>query len=127
MPRDIDAGVADLDDVYLYTIDDLDRVILEGQGNREAAAVEADRLLDEEIARYANIERSKKVAPVIAQLRDTDRAVVQRGQRTGAAPAGTGRIGRRRGVFCHRGIDEKDAAQAERCAAQSRRSLRTRN
>lgn len=70
VPRDIDPAVADLADVYLYTIDDLDRVILEGQGNRAAAAVEADRLLDEEIARYANIERSKKVAPVIAQLRD---------------------------------------------------------
>ena len=70
VPRDIEASVADLDDVYLYTIDDLDRVILEGQGNREAAAIEADRLLDEEIARYANIERSKKVAPVISHLRE---------------------------------------------------------
>ncbi|MBT8087283.1 MAG: glutamyl-tRNA reductase, partial [Gammaproteobacteria bacterium] len=49
VPRDIDAAVGDLDDVYLYTIDDLDKIILEGQGNREAAAVEANRLLDEEI------------------------------------------------------------------------------
>ncbi|MBT8101428.1 MAG: glutamyl-tRNA reductase [Gammaproteobacteria bacterium] len=70
VPRDIEVGVADLDDVYLYTIDDLDRVIQEGQGNREAAAVEANRLLDEEIARYANIERSKQVVPVIAALRE---------------------------------------------------------
>jgi glutamyl-tRNA reductase len=71
VPRDIEASVADLDDVYLYTIDDLDRVILEGQGNREAAAVEANRLLDEEIARYASIERSKQVVPVIAALRES--------------------------------------------------------
>ena len=70
VPRDIEAGVADLNDIYLYTIDDLDRVILEGQGNREAAAVEANRLLDEEIQRYANIERSKEVVPVIAALRE---------------------------------------------------------
>ncbi len=70
VPRDIEASVADLDDVYLYTIDDLDQVILEGQGNREAAAIEADRLLDEEIARYASIERSKQVVPVIAHLRE---------------------------------------------------------
>ncbi len=70
VPRDIEASVADLSDVYLYTIDDLDRVILEGQGNREAAAVEANRLLDEEIARYAGIERSKEVVPVIAALRE---------------------------------------------------------
>ena len=70
VPRDIEASVADLDDVYLYSVDDLDRVILEGQGNREAAAVEANRLLDEEILRYVSIERSKQVVPVIAALRE---------------------------------------------------------
>ena len=70
VPRDIEAGVADLEDVYLYTVDDLDRVIQEGQGNREAAAIEADRLLDDEIHRYQNIERSKQVVPVIAALRE---------------------------------------------------------
>ena len=52
------------------TIDDLDKVILEGQGNREAAAVDANRILDDEIRRYLTIERSKQVAPVIAELRD---------------------------------------------------------
>jgi len=75
VPRDIEMGVGDLDDVYLYTIDDLDRVIQEGQDNREAAAVEAHRLLDEEIRRYASIERSKQVAPIIATLRDNTEAV----------------------------------------------------
>ncbi|MGI9236745.1 MAG: glutamyl-tRNA reductase, partial [Woeseiaceae bacterium] len=71
VPRDIEASASDLDDLYLYTIDDLDRVILEGQGNRAAAAVEANRLLDEEITRYASIERSKQVVPVIAALRES--------------------------------------------------------
>jgi len=75
VPRDIEAGVANLDDVYLYTIDDLDKVIQEGQGNREAAAVLADRLLDEEIARYTSIERSKEVVPVIAALREQSQSV----------------------------------------------------
>ncbi len=75
VPRDIEASVGELKDVYLYTIDDLDKVILEGQGNREAAAVEAGRLLDEEIARYASIERSKEVVPVIAALREQSQLV----------------------------------------------------
>ena len=75
VPRDIEASAGDLDDFYLYTIDDLDKVILEGQGNREAAAVEAHRLLDDEIRRYAAIERSKQVAPIIATLRDSNEAV----------------------------------------------------
>ena len=75
VPRDIEASAGDLDDFYLYTIDDLDKVILEGQGNREAAAVEAHRLLDDEIRRYAAIERSKQVAPIIAELRDSHEAI----------------------------------------------------
>ena len=75
VPRDIEASAGELDDFYLYTIDDLDKVILEGQGNREAAAVEAHRLLDDEIRRYAAIERSKQVAPIIAELRDSHEAI----------------------------------------------------
>ena len=75
VPRDIEAGVGDLEDVYLYTIDDLDRVILEGQGNREAAAIEADRLLDDEMQRYLSIERSKQVVPVIAALREHSESI----------------------------------------------------
>jgi len=75
VPRDIETGAGDLDDFYLYTIDDLDKVILQGQGNREAAAIEAHRLLDEEIRRYAAIERSKQVAPIIATLRESHETV----------------------------------------------------
>lgn len=70
VPRDLEAGIGELDDVYLYTIDDLDKVIVEGQSNREAAAVEADRILIEETQRYLSIERSKEVAPIITALRD---------------------------------------------------------
>jgi len=70
VPRDIDPQVSELDDVYLYTIDDLDKVIVEGQRNREAAALDADQILDEEIRRYLTMERSKEVAPVITEIRD---------------------------------------------------------
>ncbi|MGH8194494.1 MAG: glutamyl-tRNA reductase [Woeseiaceae bacterium] len=70
VPRDLDPAIAKLPDVYLYTIDDLDQVVIEGQNSREAAVAEANRILDEETRRYLNIERSKKVAPVIAALRD---------------------------------------------------------
>ena len=70
VPRDIDPAVRDLDDVYLYSIDDLDKVIIEGQSNREAAAIDANRILDEETQRYLVIERGKEVAPIITALRD---------------------------------------------------------
>ena len=70
VPRDIEASVGDLDDVYLYSIDDLEKVIIEGQQNRESAAVDANRILDDEIRRYLDMERSKEVAPIIAALRE---------------------------------------------------------
>ena len=75
VPRDIEAKVSTLDDVYLYTVDDLEKVIIKGQGDREAAAIDANRILDDEIARYLSIERSKQVAPVITALRDQGDAI----------------------------------------------------
>ena len=70
VPRDLDPEMGHLDDVYLYTIDDLDQVILEGQSSREKAALEADQILAEELKRYLNMERSREAAPLIAALRD---------------------------------------------------------
>jgi glutamyl-tRNA reductase len=70
VPRDLDPKISELDDVYLYSIDDLDKVIVEGQSNREAAVVDAKRILDEETERYLEIARSKDVAPVITAMRD---------------------------------------------------------
>ena len=70
VPRDLDPEISKLRDVYLYTVDDLDRVIVEGQANRESAAVDAMRILEEETRRYLDMERSREVAPLIAALRD---------------------------------------------------------
>ncbi len=70
VPRDIEPEVAKVRDVYLYTIDDLQKVIQDGQMSREAAAVDANRILDDEIRRYLSIERAKKVSPLIVALRE---------------------------------------------------------
>ena len=75
VPRNIEATVSDLDDVYLYTIDDLNNVVLEGQGSREAAAVDANRILDDEIARYLSMQRARQVNPVITALRDHGQSI----------------------------------------------------
>jgi len=75
VPRDIDPEVSTLDDVYLYTVDDLHKVVLEGQGSREAAAIDAGQILDDEIARYLSIERSRQVTPVITALRDQGQSI----------------------------------------------------
>ena len=75
VPRDLEPGIGDLDDVYLYSIDDLDKVIVAGQNNREEAAVDARRILEDETRRYLSIQRSKEVAPVITALRDHGDAI----------------------------------------------------
>ena len=45
VPRDIEPEVAALDDVYLYTVDDLDHVLEESRAFRQQAAVEAENLI----------------------------------------------------------------------------------
>lgn len=85
VPRDLDPAIRELNDVYLYSIDDLDKVVIEGQSNREAAVADANRILEEETRRYLEMERAKAVAPVIAALRDHGDLlrdeVVRQGQR----------------------------------------------
>jgi glutamyl-tRNA reductase len=75
VPRDIEQAVGELADVYLFTIDDLDKVILEGQGHREAAAIDARRILEDEIRRYTNMARAKEANPIIAALREQGQSI----------------------------------------------------
>jgi glutamyl-tRNA reductase len=52
VPRDIEASVSELEDVFLYTIDDLRRVIDENLRSRQAAAREAEALIDLQVEHY---------------------------------------------------------------------------
>ena len=46
VPRDIEPGVAHLPNAYLYTVDDLEQVISEGKASRQAAAEQAEAIID---------------------------------------------------------------------------------
>jgi glutamyl-tRNA reductase len=46
VPRDIEAEVKALDDVYLYTVDDLASVVQTGKDNRQAAVAQAEAIID---------------------------------------------------------------------------------
>jgi len=52
VPRDIEPEVAELDDVYLYTVDDLQSVIEENLQSRRAAAEQAERMVTEEVESF---------------------------------------------------------------------------
>ena len=75
VPRDLDPAISELEDVYLYSIDDLDKVIVENRNSRQVAAQDAHRMLDDETQRYLEIERGKQLAPIIATLRDQGEAM----------------------------------------------------
>lgn len=78
VPRDIEASVADFEDVYLYTIDDLQTVV---DGNLAARAEEANDarvLIREEVEFFMAGLRGRDAVPTIRALRDA--AETLRGQ-----------------------------------------------
>ena len=52
VPRDIEPGVAGLDDAYLYTVDDLERAVEDNRRGRHEAAEAAEAIIDLQVARY---------------------------------------------------------------------------
>jgi glutamyl-tRNA reductase len=69
VPRDIEPEVAELEDVYLFSIDDLQQLVDENRQSREAAAGGARLLIGEEVARFLAESRAKDAAPAIRALR----------------------------------------------------------
>jgi glutamyl-tRNA reductase len=69
VPRDIEPQVAELEDVYLYSIDDLQGVVDENRQQRELAADGARLVIDEEVARFLAESRAHDAGPAIRTLR----------------------------------------------------------
>jgi glutamyl-tRNA reductase len=69
VPRDIDPAVADMEDVYLFSIDDLQQLIDENRQQRAVAAGGARLLIDEEVARFLTESRAQDAGPAIRALR----------------------------------------------------------
>ena len=53
VPRDIEPEVAGLEDAFLYTVDDLDRVVEQNRRSRGDAAQQAETIVDLQVGRYA--------------------------------------------------------------------------
>ena len=69
VPRDIDPAVAELEDVYLFSIDDLQQLVDENIQQREVAAGGARLLITEEVARFLAESRAQDAGPAIRALR----------------------------------------------------------
>ena len=69
VPRDIEPTIADLDDAYLYSVDDLRSVISRNQSAREAAAVEARAMIARETEAFARRQQALNAVPLITTVR----------------------------------------------------------
>lgn len=77
VPRNVDPRVGDLDNVYLYNIDDLERIVSEGSSTRSAATVAAEKVLGEELDAFRGELRARGAAPVITAMRGRFRATAK--------------------------------------------------
>jgi len=68
VPRDIEPEVARLDDVYLYSVDDLGRVVQNGTDARRAAVVQAEAIIETRVSNFMQWLQSRTVVPVIRDL-----------------------------------------------------------
>jgi glutamyl-tRNA reductase len=69
VPRDADPGIAQLDGVYAFDIDDLEKVVSANLGQRKQAAQEAERIVDSEIGHFEQWVAAQEVVPTILALR----------------------------------------------------------
>lgn len=73
VPRDIEPEVGRLDDVYLYSVDDLGRMVQSGTDARRAAVVQAETIIESRVQHFMHWMQSRAVVPVIRDLHEAAR------------------------------------------------------
>lgn len=77
VPRDIEPEVGDLDDIYLYTLDDLSEIVRAGIDERQSHVEQAEAIIDAQVGSFLHWMESRAVVPVIRNLRDMGEAARQ--------------------------------------------------
>jgi glutamyl-tRNA reductase len=70
VPRNVDPAVNDLDNVFVYDVDDLRSVVEANLRERKRQAQQAEWLVEREVAKFADRLRSLEVVPTIVSLRE---------------------------------------------------------
>lgn len=92
VPRDVEAAVGDIEQVFLYNVDDLQGIVQENLSRRSAEVERAEHIVTSEVSNFIAWQRSRAAVPTIRALRhrfeSTRRAEVQRlkGKLTGLPP-----------------------------------------
>lgn len=70
VPRDVEPEVARLDDVYVYTVDDLGRIVASGAETRQAAVAQAEAIIETRVRDFEAWMKTRAAVPVIQGLRE---------------------------------------------------------
>jgi glutamyl-tRNA reductase len=70
VPRDIEQEVGELDDVFLYTIDDLQGIVQGNLDARRAAVEQAEAIIDTQVGQFMHWMQVRQSVPLIRALRD---------------------------------------------------------
>ena len=75
VPRDIESEVGRLNDVFLYTVDDLGKVVQTGMESRQAAVAQAEAIIETRVQSYMSWVDDRAMVPVIQDLHETSEAM----------------------------------------------------
>jgi glutamyl-tRNA reductase len=75
VPRDIESEIGRLDDVFLYTVDDLAEAVQTGMENRQAAVEQAEAIIETRVKSFMHWIDTRAVVPVILDLHETSEAM----------------------------------------------------
>jgi len=69
VPRDVEPQVAELPDVFLYSLDDLGKIVQQGAESRRAAVADAEAIVEERVAAFREWQGARAAVPAIVELR----------------------------------------------------------
>ncbi|WP_151448581.1 glutamyl-tRNA reductase [Lacisediminimonas profundi] len=75
VPRDIESEIGRLDDVFLYTVDDLATTVQTGMENRQAAVIQAEAIIETRVQSFMHWIDSRAVVPVIQELHENSEQI----------------------------------------------------
>jgi glutamyl-tRNA reductase len=68
VPRDIEPEVGMLEDVFLYTVDDLGAIVREGNASRQAAVAQAEAIIETRVQNFMQWVDARSIVPVIRHM-----------------------------------------------------------
>ena len=77
VPRDVEPAVNDLDNVYVYDIDDLKGIVQVNMSQRQEEAVKAERIVEEEVIKFEQWLKTLEVVPTIVSLKEKAETIRQ--------------------------------------------------